>query len=191
MNASETPSDLTGKLLVAMPGMGDPRFAHSVVFLCAHSNEGAMGIIVNKQVPDLTLNDLLEQLAIEGGVASAGVGVYFGGPVEGGRGFVLHTGDWTGSQATLTVDEKFAMTATKDILVDIAHGRGPAAAITALGYAGWGPGQLEGELQRNDWLTVDADAAIVFEPDNGAKWAMALKKLGIDPSMLSGSGGRA
>ena len=191
MTQTQTPKDLSGKLLVAMPGMGDPRFAHAVVFLCAHSDDGAMGLIVNKRVPELALDDLLEQLDIGKGQASAGVGVYFGGPVEGGRGFVLHSGEWSGSAATLTVDETFAMTATKDVLEDIARGQGPAAALTALGYAGWGPGQLETELQRNDWLMVDADTAIVFDRDDAGKWSRAIRKLGIDPSMLAGSGGRA
>lgn len=191
MTQTETPNDLTGKLLIAMPGMGDPRFEHSVVFLCAHSAEGAMGIIVNKQVPELSLDDLLEQLEIGKGTASAGIGVYFGGPVENARGFVLHSDDWNESPSTLEVGDDFAMTATKDVLEAIARGTGPSAALTALGYAGWGPGQLESEIQRNDWLTVDADKAIVFDPDDGGKWARAIRKLGIDPSMLSTSGGRA
>jgi len=183
--------DLTGKMLIAMPGMGDPRFDHSVVLLCAHSDEGAMGLIVNKRVPDLNLDDLLEQLEIERGDGSHGVAVHFGGPVEGGRGFVLHTRDYAGKPGTLDIDKAFGMTATKDILVDIAMGQGPKATLTALGYAGWGPGQLESELQQNAWLTVDGDAAIVFDEDDGGKWARALKKLGIDPLMLSAAGGRA
>lgn len=184
-------SDLTGKLLIAMPGMGDPRFEQSVVFLCAYSDEGAMGLIVNKTVPDISLDDVLEQLEIGRGEGSAGVGVHFGGPVEGGRGFVLHSSDYEGTAGTLAVDEVFGMTATKDILVEIAKGEGPAKALTALGYAGWGPGQLEGELQENAWLMVEADDAIVFDADNGSKWSRALRKLGIDPSVLSSGGGRA
>ncbi|MBV7407634.1 YqgE/AlgH family protein [Maritimibacter sp. DP1N21-5] len=185
------PQDLTGKLLVAMPGMGDPRFDHSVVFLCAYSDEGAMGLIINKEVPDVSLNDLLDQLDIDRGRASDGIRVHFGGPVEGGRGFVLHSSEYESSQGTLEVDETFGMTATKDILEDIARGTGPARSLTMLGYAGWGPGQLEGELQQNAWLTVDADMAIVFEPDLGTKWSRALGKLGIDPLVLSSEGGRA
>lgn len=184
-------SDLTGKLLVAMPGMGDPRFETSVVFLCAYSDEGAMGLIVNKTVPDIVLDDVLDQLEIGRGAGSAGIHVHFGGPVEGGRGFVLHSGDYEGSGGTLSVDDDFGMTATKDILVDIANGDGPHKALTALGYAGWGPGQLEGELQENAWLMVEADAAIVFDGDNDSKWSRALRKLGIDPSVLSSDGGRA
>ncbi|MGR3364286.1 MAG: YqgE/AlgH family protein [Maritimibacter harenae] len=184
-------NDLVGKLLVAMPGMGDPRFENSVVFLCAYSDEGAMGLIVNKTVPDIKLDDVLDQLEIVPGQGSTGIGVHFGGPVEGGRGFVLHSGDYAGSAGTLAVDQSFGMTATKDILEDIAKGAGPEQSLTALGYAGWGPGQLEEELQDNAWLTVDADAAIVFDPDNASKWSRALSKLGIDPSHLSAGGGRA
>lgn len=191
MVQAELSHTLTGKLLVAMPGMGDPRFEHAVVMLCAHSGEGAMGLIVNKQVPELMLDDLLEQLEITGGAGSKGQAVYFGGPVEGGRGFVLHSSDYAGRETTMQIDETFGMTATKDILVEIAGGTGPREALTALGYAGWGPGQLESELQQNAWLTVDADTAIVFDTANAEKWSKALKKLGIDPLMLSAEGGRA
>lgn len=187
----DTTNSLSGKLLIAMPGMGDPRFDHAVVMLCAHSREGAMGLIVNKQVPELMLDDLLEQLDIERGDGSKGRTVHFGGPVEGGRGFVLHSTDYAGRETTMKIDETFGMTATKDILVEIARGEGPRETLTALGYAGWGPGQLESELQQNAWLTVDADKAIVFDTANAEKWAKALKKLGIDPLMLSAEGGRA
>jgi putative transcriptional regulator len=187
----DTGHDLTGQMLIAMPGMADPRFDHSVVLLCAHSIDGAMGLIVNKRVPTLSLDDLLEQLEIERGMGSMDVAVYFGGPVESGRGFVLHSTDYPGAQGTMAINARFGMTATKDILVDIACGEGPATALTALGYAGWGPGQLESELKQNAWLTVEGDAAIVFDPDDGGKWARALRKLGIEPSMLSSGGGRA
>lgn len=191
MTDLESTHSLSGKLLVAMPGMGDPRFDHAVVMLCAHSGEGAMGLIVNKQVPELMLDDLLEQLEIERGEGSKGRTVHFGGPVEGGRGFVLHSTDYAGRETTMQIDDRFGMTATKDILVEIARGNGPRETLTALGYAGWGPGQLENELQQNAWLTVDADEAIVFDTANAEKWAKALKKLGIDPLMLSAEGGRA
>lgn len=191
MSTTDTPQDLSGKLLIAMPSMEDPRFEHSVVFLCAHSGEGAMGLIVNKPVPEVSLDDLLEQLEIGKGAGSAGVRLFFGGPVEGQRGFVLHTRDYEPGEGTLEVDAQFSMTATRDILVDMARGTGPMLALTALGYAGWGPGQLESELKQNAWLTVDADEAIVFDPDAGGKWTKALAKLGIDPSLLSAAGGRA
>lgn len=183
--------DLSGTLLIAMPGMGDPRFETSVVFLCAHSDEGAMGLVVNKPAPDLALDDLLEQLDIDRGPGSAGAQVHFGGPVEGARGFVLHSRDYPERPGSLKVNEAFSMTATRDILEDIASGKGPEAALATLGYTGWGPGQLEGELAQNAWLTVEADQAIVFDPDDGGKWTAALKKLGIDPLLLSAEGGHA
>lgn len=183
--------DLTGKLLVAMPGMGDPRFEHSVVFLCAHSSDGAMGLIVNKPAPELQFADLLEQLDIPSGPAGQDIRVHFGGPVEHGRGFVLHSADYEGSGGTLKVDARFGMTATLDILQDIAQGDGPASSLLALGYAGWGPGQLESELQANGWLTCDADEKLIFFTDPEERWAAALDRLGIDPRLLSAEGGRA
>jgi len=183
--------DLTGKLLVAMPGMGDPRFEHSVVFLCAHSSDGAMGLIVNKPAPELQFADLLEQLDIPSGPAGQDIRVHFGGPVEHGRGFVLHSADYEGSGGTLKVDARFGMTATLDILQDIAQGDGPASSLLALGYAGWGPGQLESEILENGWLTVEADPGLVFSSDNAQKWESALRTLGIDPITLSAAAGRA
>lgn len=191
MTEAETPKDLTGTLLIAMPGMGDPRFAHTVVYLCAHSDEGAMGLIINKRVPEIALDDLLAQLEIDSGDGSHGHAVYFGGPVEGARGFVLHSGDAPDYPGTLRVDEGFAMTATRDILEDIARGDGPRKALAALGYSGWGPGQLESEIRQNAWLTVAADQAIVFDAEDDGKWVEALKALGIDPLLLSADGGSA
>jgi putative transcriptional regulator len=184
-------TSLTGKLLIAMPDMGDPRFARSVVFVCAHSEEGAMGLIVNKPTDDVRLSDLLEQLSIPVGDDVRDMKVHFGGPVETGRGFVLHGPDYASTISTLVVDARFAMTATLDILEEFGQGGGPENAIMALGYAGWGPGQLESELASNGWLTCDATPELVFSPDDGGKWQAALKTLGIDALMLSGSGGRA
>ncbi len=184
-------SELSGKLLIAMPGMGDPRFEKSVIYMCAHSGEGSMGLIVNKPAPGLKMNDLLKQLDIPRGDGSIGIGVHFGGPVEHGRGFVLHSGDYSTNDATMKVDDRFAMTATLDILQDMARGEGPKRRILALGYSGWGPGQLEDEIQRNGWLTCDASPEIVFARDDGAKWVAALKSLGIDPLLLSAEAGRA
>ena len=183
--------DLTGKLLVAMPGMGDPRFDRSVVFLCAHSAEGAMGLIVNKPASDLRFADLLDQLGIPRSPMGRDIRVHFGGPVEHGRGFVLHSGDYEGATGTLRVDPRFAMTATLDILQDIARGGGPESSILALGYAGWGPGQLESEILQNGWLTVEADPELVFSADNPRKWEAALRRLGVDPLTLSAAAGRA
>lgn len=183
--------DLTGKLLIAMPGMGDPRFEHSVIFMCAHSGEGAMGIIINKPTVDLKLRDLLEQLSITPGQDMRNVVVHFGGPVEHGRGFVLHDYGYHSSISTLDVNEDFAMTATLDILEDLADGRGPRHVVMALGYAGWGPGQLESEIAQNGWLTCEAGKEIVFDTPDAEKWEAALKSLGVDALALSASAGRA
>lgn len=192
MQAQHPQDGLRGKLLIAMPGMGDPRFEHSVVYICAHSDDGAMGLIINKPTPELKFSDLLEQLQISPPPAEAPeVLVHYGGPVEGGRGFVLHTGDYTGNSSTLQVDDRFGMTATLDVLEDLSQGTGPRRCFLALGYAGWGPGQLENELQRNGWLTCDAVPELVFEAAAEQKWQMALGTLGIDPLMLSATGGRA
>ncbi len=183
--------NLSGKLLIAMPGMGDPRFDHSVVFLCAHSDEGAMGLIVNKPARDISFDDLQEQLGISRGAHARPIRVHFGGPVEHSRGFVLHSTDYGGEGATLQVDDNFGMTATLDILEAIAKGEGPASSLLALGYAGWGPGQLESEILRNGWLTCDAAPDLVFAGSNDTKWQRALKTLGVDPITLSSTAGRA
>jgi len=183
--------DLSGKLLIAMPGMGDPRFERSVVFLCAHSSEGAMGLIVNKPASDISFRGLLDQLGIEPGPGAAEIRVHFGGPVEHGRGFVLHSGDYRANSSTLQVDDRFGMTATLDILEDIARGTGPASSMLALGYSGWGPGQLESEIRHNGWLTAEATPELVFSSQNASKWERALRALGIDPISLSSAAGRA
>lgn len=183
--------NLSGKLLIAMPGMGDPRFEHSVVFLCAHSEDGAMGLIVNKPASDLSFDELQDQLGIARTDRSQEIRVHFGGPVEHSRGFVLHSADYGGEGATLKVDEHFGMTATLDILQAIAAGDGPSSSMLALGYAGWGPGQLEDEILRNGWLTCDAAPELVFSDRNDSKWSDALKTLGVDPISLSSAAGRA
>ncbi len=183
--------DLNGKLLIAMPGMLDPRFAKSVIFMCAHSEDGAMGLIVNKPTPDLKLADLLEQLDIHKGNASRDIRVHFGGPVEHGRGFVLHSADYSAEEATLDIDEQFGMTATQDVLKALADGDGPNSAMLMLGYAGWEPGQLEHEIVDNGWLVTDATPEIVFGSDSQIKWVAALKTLGVDPITLSATAGRA
>ncbi|MEX0281710.1 MAG: YqgE/AlgH family protein [Arenibacterium sp.] len=183
--------DLTGKILIAMPGMGDPRFERSVVFMCSHSDEGAMGLIVNKPVPDLSLLSLLGQLEIAADDVDERTPVYFGGPVEGARGFVLHSPDYTSGLHSLNVNEAFSMTATLDILEELGAGKGPDRALMVLGYAGWGPGQLEGEISMNGWLTGEASPEIVYEADDPVKWEMALNTLGVDPLTLSASAGRA
>ncbi len=183
--------NLTGQMLIAMPGMGDPRFAHSVVILCAHSSDGAMGLIVNKSVDGMALGALFDQLSIDTQGAAGKERVFFGGPVETGRGFVLHTPDYRSDLSTLDIDGRFAMTATQDILEDIAIGRGPSGALVALGYSGWGPGQLEDEIAANGWLMGEPSQALVFHTEEGEIWGEAMKSLGIDPITLSAAAGRA
>ena len=183
--------DLTGKLLIAMPGMGDPRFAHSVVMMCAYSAEGAMGLIVNKPSDGLRLDNLLDQLEIAKGPGARDLPVHFGGPVEHGRGFVLHDAGHRSAISTLEVTAEFSMTATMDILEDLARGAGPRDVVLALGYAGWGPGQLEGEIAANGWLVCDATRELVFHTGDGQKWEGALTSMGISPLTLSADGGRA
>lgn len=183
---------LAGKLLVAMPSMSDPRFHRSVILMCAHDPDSALGLIVNKPAPDQTVEDLLEQIDLRG-IPDGGraLPVHFGGPVERQRGFVLHSTDYLGDEDTLRVNGGFCMTASKRILDDIGNGTGPVKAMLALGYAGWGPGQLESEIVQNGWLVVDADHDVVFDCDNDEKWARALDKVGIDPRLLSGDFGHA
>jgi putative transcriptional regulator len=185
------PQFLSGQLLVAMPGMGDPRFARSVVFMCAHSADGAMGLIINKPAADLKFSDLLRQLKIESDGPKIEMPVMYGGPVEHARGFVLHSCDYRLREATMDVAGSYGMTATVEVLHDIARGRGPRAALMMLGYAGWGPGQLEGEIRANGWLTCPADDAIVFDCQIRRKWDEALRRIGIDPRLLAVGGGRA
>jgi putative transcriptional regulator len=182
---------LAGQLLVAMPQMPDRRFARTVIYLCAHSGEdGAMGLVVNKPLGSLTLGELFTQLDIEPSAAAEAQPVHFGGPVETGRGFVLHTDDYR-EDATLHVSGNIAVTATLDILRAIGKGRGPRRCLFALGYAGWGPGQLDAEIQANGWLCVGADDRILFDGDHDAKWQGALGRLGIDLSTLSSDAGHA
>ncbi|WP_291748756.1 YqgE/AlgH family protein [Bauldia sp.] len=191
-------SYLDGQLLIAMPGMQDSRFARTVVFLCAHSADGAMGIMVNQPARDITFRDLLVQLDIipEGSEirlpeAADNMQVYRGGPVETGRGFVLHSTDYFIKTSTLPIDDHVNLTATLEILKAIAHGNGPRSAMLALGYAGWAPGQLESEIQANGWLTCPATPELIFDTDIDAKYDRALAQLGIDSSRLSGEAGHA
>ena len=188
---TETETNLVGKLLIAMPDMGDPRFTQSVIYMCAHSDDGAMGLIVNKPQPDVQFSDLLTQLGISKAPGVRDIRVHFGGPVDRARGFVLHSNDYKSGAGTLQVDDTIGMTATLDVLEDIARGKGPKASMLALGYAGWGPGQLEAEIAQNGWLTCDPRDEIVFGRADEHKWSAALKVLGINPLMLSSTGGRA
>lgn len=183
--------DLTGKLLIAMPGMGDPRFAHAVIMLADHSDKGAMGLMVNKPAEELVLSDVLDQLDSDVIPQPGTLGVHIGGPVETGRGFVLHSDEYKSAMQTMPISPGFAVTATLDILEDIAAGKGPRRAQLMLGYAGWGPQQLEGEIGRNGWLTCDASEKLVFGLPDEKKWSAALNSIGIDPLGLSAAAGRA
>lgn len=179
-----------GQLLVAMPQMLDERFAKTVIYMCAHTEDGAMGLVVNKVMENIDFPDLLDQLGLTPSPTGEDIRVHFGGPVESGRGFVLHSSDYV-QDATMVIDEAIAMTATTDILRDIAEGEGPRNSLLALGYAGWGPGQLDSEIQANGWLSVPADDNLVFNTDPKSVWQSALAKMGIDVSMLSGDAGHA
>lgn len=192
------PAYLDGQFLVAMPGIGDERFARSVIYLCAHSADGAMGIIVNKPVADLSMPDLLIQLdiasesdAIRLRERVGHMPVLMGGPVDAKRGFVLHSADFHIDQSTLQIDEGVCLTATVEILRAIADGRGPSSAVLALGYAGWQAGQLENEILANGWLNCPADPELIFDSTLGTKYDQALRGLGVDPLMLSAEAGRA
>jgi putative transcriptional regulator len=189
---------LEGQLLLAMPAMVDPRFARAVIYMCAHSADGAMGIVVNQRAPHITFPKLLEQLDIETRPPDGSItlpvdrmAVHFGGPVETGRGFVLHTSDYYVADSTLPIDETVCLTATIDILRAIAGGSGPTRSLLALGYAGWAPGQLESEIHANGWLTCPADVDIVFDDNLEGKYERALAKLGVHPSFLVNDAGHA
>lgn len=186
----ENKEALVGQLLVAMPGMPDPRFAKTVIYLCGYGPEGAMGLVINRPLENMSFAEILEQLGIPPSPAGNDIQVRFGGPVEGGRGFVLHSVDYVG-ETTLVVDDRVALTATVDILREIAEGSGPRRHLIALGYAGWGPGQLDSEIKSNGWLLVAADENLVFDPNLDGKWERAMGKLGIDPRMLSDDAGHA
>jgi len=192
------PGYLDGQILVAMPTMRDERFSRAVIYLCAHSDEGAMGIVVNQPASNVNFRDLLVQLEvvpsanlIELPTTAEPVRVLKGGPVETGRGFVLHSADFFIENSTLPIDDGICLTATLDILKAIARGEGPSNAVLALGYAGWAPGQLESEIHANGWLNCAADAELIFGGDAGSKYALALHKIGIDPAKLSSDAGHA
>lgn len=188
---TEDSNFLEGKLLIAMPGMGDPRFEKSVIFMCAHSSDGAMGLIVNKPVAGLAFRDLIEKLELEPTKETPDLPVLYGGPVQTGRGLVLHSKDYVGEESTTPISGDLALTGTRDILKAMAEGHGPHQAMFALGYAGWGPGQIESEIRANGWIHCDADPIILFDTNMDSKWSRALGKLGIDVSVLSAHAGRA
>lgn len=189
---------LDGQLLIAMPLMSDRRFAKAVIYLCAHSEDGAMGLIINHRADHINFPDLLDRLGIVTNSSEDGISneiferqVHMGGPVETGRGFVLHSADYFASNSTLAIDDGVSLTATIDILKAIALGKGPGRSILALGYAGWSAGQLETEIQANGWLHCPADIDLLFDEDIDSKYARALAKIGIDPSHLVSDAGHA
>jgi putative transcriptional regulator len=181
---------LTGQLLIAMPAMADPRFSQSVIYVCAHTLEGAMGLVVNRPVVKPTFDDLLKQLKVMPHPPARQIRLCAGGPVENARGFVLHTSDWTG-EGSLRVNDELALTASLDVLQVIAEGGGPRECVLALGYAGWGAGQLDQEIQANAWLSGPADESLLFDSDHDTKWRRAFAKLNVDPLLLSGDAGHA
>jgi putative transcriptional regulator len=198
MNEPDDAIYLDGQMLIAMPGIGDPRFDRSVIYMCAHSAEGAMGIVVNKPAENINFSELLtrlniipdeERINLPDDVSE--LTVHFGGPVEMGRGFVLHTADYFATDSTLPIDETIGLTATLDVLRAIASGDGPRHALLALGYAGWGPGQLDKEISSNGWLHCEADEDLIFGDKLERKYDLALAKIGISMSMLSSEAGHA
>lgn len=183
------PCYLTGQFLLAMPGMGDPRFDHAVVAMCAHDSQGALGIGIGTEIRGLGFHDLLGQLKIDAGQCPNRA-VSMGGPVEPGRGFVVHSRDWDG-QDTIDVAGRWALSGTLDVLRAIAAGKGPRQWLVALGYAGWGEGQLDDEMTRHGWLTVGADPALIFDVPAAERWAAGMAAAGVDPRLLSSQAGRA
>lgn len=181
---------LTGQLLIAMPSMIDPRFEKTVLLMCSHGPEGAMGIVLNRLFGDLSFRGLLVQLNVTVGPATPDLPIHYGGPVDPVRGFVLHTADYK-KTGTTEITPEISLTATVEILQALSDGEGPGRATLALGYAGWSPGQLEAEIQANGWLTAPADPDLVFDTDVENKWSRALKKIGVSPNMLATGAGHA
>ena len=182
--------NLTGQILVSMPSMLDERFYKTVIYICAHSNEGSMGIIINKKIDYDMYPDLLEQLGIDKPLKENKIFVRYGGPVESGRGFVLHSDDII-QKESLTIDKGIALTSTAEIFYNLAKGKGPKLSILALGYAGWGAGQLEIEMKQNSWMSLPVESSFIFDEEVSGKWNEAFKIMGINPSHLSNFSGNA
>lgn len=180
-----------GKLLLATPKMADFRFERSVILICSHSSNGAMGIIVNKPTLDWKFEDILKQLKINAKLPRPSQDVFFGGPVEYGRGFIVHSDDYEVPEVTVHIKENYRLTANADILCDMANGKGPKSSLLALGYAGWAPGQLEDELLSDSWLICDPDSNLIFSENSENKWNAALSKMGVSPSHLATFSGQA
>jgi len=182
--------DLTGKIIVSMPSLEDERFFKTVIYMCAHSSQGSMGIIINKKIDYDLYPDLLEQLGIDKPLDNKKLFIRYGGPVESGRGFVLHSDDMIRKE-TLNIDKGVALTSTTEFFDDLSSGKGPKNSILALGYAGWGPGQLEDEIIKNSWMTLSVDTSFLFDEEVSKKWTEAYKIIGIDPNKISFQSGRA
>jgi putative transcriptional regulator len=189
-SADQAEMSLAGQVLIAMPAMADPRFSQTVIYVCAHTSDGAMGIVINHPLSAPSFEDLLRQLKVDPVPPARQIRLCNGGPIDNARGFVLHTIDWTDT-ASLRVDDTLALTASLDILKAIANGGGPRQSLLALGYAGWGPGQLDVEMQNNVWLSAPADLDVIFDGNHNTKWQRALAKLHVDPLLLSSTSGRA
>nr|WP_047170107.1 YqgE/AlgH family protein [Sphingomonas sp. Y57] len=185
----DAPASLRGQLLLAMPGIGDPRFEKAVIAMCAHDENGALGVGIDRVMPGITLHGLLEQLDLDPGIAPD-CDILLGGPVEQRRGFVLHSTDWLGEDSLL-VEDRWCLTSTLDVLRAIAAGNGPARWVVALGYAGWGEGQLDGEMRRHGWLATPADDGLIFDHQPARRWEAAMRSAGIDPRLLAATSGQA
>lgn len=183
---------LNGRLLIAMPGIGDPRFERAVILMCAHTPDAAMGITLNRPVDGLLLGDLLERLGVKAHIQLPDQAVLAGGPVERERGFVVHTSDFNSPESTLPIADDLALTATREVLDALVDARRkPRHALLALGCAQWGAGQLEQEIKENVWLSCEADEILVFDADHDSKWARALAKIGVRADQLSAQSGQA
>ena len=182
--------NLTGQIIVSMPSLEDERFYKTVIYMCAHSSEGSMGIIINKKIDYDLYPDLLEQLGIDKPLDNKKLFIRYGGPIESGRGFVLHSDDTTRKE-TLNIDKGVALTSTAEFFDDLSLGKGPKNSILALGYAGWGPGQLESEIIQNSWMSLSVDNTFLFDEEVSQKWINAYKLIGIDPNNLSYHSGNA
>ena len=182
--------NLTGQIIVSMPSLEDERFYKTVIYICAHSSEGSMGIIINKKIDYDLYPDLLQQLGIDKPLNNKKLFIRYGGPVESGRGFVLHSDDMVRKE-TLNIDKGVALTSTAEFFDDLSKGKGPKNCILALGYAGWQPGQLEHEIMRNSWMSLSVDNSFLFDDEVSRKWSQAYKLMGIDPNSLSFESGRA
>ncbi|SVB98658.1 uncharacterized protein METZ01_LOCUS251512 [marine metagenome] len=182
--------NLTGQIIVSMPSLADERFYKTVIYMCAHSSEGSMGIIINKKIDYDLYPDLLEQLGIDKPLDNKKLFIRYGGPIESGRGFVLHSDDMIRKE-TLNIDKGVALTSTAEFFDDLSIGKGPKNSILALGYAGWAPGQLEAEILQNSWMSLPVDTSFLFDDEVSRKWTQAYKIMGVDPNNLSFQSGRA